>query len=317
MGSVAGKSSTRTSKYRRSAHHAGSWYDDNAKDLNQTLEDFLAEARQQSSSGDCLRGLVVPHAGYSYSGRTAAYAYARLEQELRRPKSPIQHIIVLHPSHHVYLDGCAVSGASELSTPVGTLTVDDELRESILALSPQFSVMEESVDQAEHSGEMQYPYLAKVLRDCQRTDVSVLPIMCGALSVDKEMLFGRLLAPILARDNVVAVVSTDFCHWGKRFSYQPTDSTLKVHEFIEQLDRRGMKLIELQEPGAFADYLRTTRNTICGRHAVAVWLRALEAAKDTSKEVDITFVRYAQSSPALSMRDSSVSYAAAVATTST
>ena len=75
-----------------------------------------------------------------------------------------------------------------------------------------------------------------------------------------------------------------------------------------------------QQPGAFAAYLRETRNTICGRHAVAVWLQALAAtypktaAATTGKVPQITFVKYAQSSAALSMRDSSVSYAAAVCT---
>jgi predicted class III extradiol MEMO1 family dioxygenase len=87
-----------------------------------------------------------------------------------------------------------------------------------------------------------------------------------------------------------------------------------------------MTLIELQQPGAFATYLQETKNTVCGRHAVAVWLRAVEAKtkvmNDSHSNSDqdacnlkVDFVRYAQSSPVLSMSDSSVSYAAAVAKT--
>lgn len=85
------------------------------------------------------------------------------------------------------------------------------------------------------------------------------------------------------------------------------------------MDHRGMALISEQwhKPGAFADYLKETRNTICGRHAVAVYLQALAmtygaaSATTTTKPV-ISFVKYAQSSAATSMRDSSVSYAAAI-----
>jgi len=367
------KSSSSSYYRRREAHHAGSWYDDDADRLSSVLEGFLGEAtastdcdngggakKQQqqvqgrsdsgtstSSSGNGrLRGLIVPHAGYSYSGPTAAYSYAALRNELlavrdgdgsggSNGQSPIRRILVLHPSHHVYLDGCAVSGGDYLETPVGALKVDDELRKEVLALGcgedgdsngrrRYFSIMEKRVDEMEHSGEMQYPYLAHILNNCGCLDrVPVLPIMCGALSEERETLFGNLLSEIVARRDVLTVVSTDFCHWGSRFSFKAMPPktrgggpAMPIHDFIEQLDRRGMDLIEMKEPGAFARYLRETQNTICGRHAVAVWLRAVTAPSVGDLgggSLGVRFVRYAQSSPAKSARDSSVSYAAAVA----
>lgn len=343
MGSAAGKNNETFPSYTRRAHHAGSWYESNSKALNATLQRFLdvavtsdsppssSSSSSFPSSPENLRSVIVPHAGYSYSGPTAAYAYQAIHEELSKSllACPISTILVLHPSHHVYLSGCAVSGANQLETPVGNLRVDHSLRQEILKLSPRFTVMEQSVDEAEHSGEMQYPYLAKILSDLGRLhDITVLPVMCGALSVSQEASYGNALAEIIARPSVLTVVSTDFCHWGSRFSFQPTTSgskqALKIHEFIEQLDRRGMDLIELQQPGAFADYLKETRNTICGRHAIAVWLRAVTSVYDESQlesgdkngsDLKVKFVKYAQSSPATSMADSSVSYAAAIATT--
>lgn len=77
-----------------------------------------------------------------------------------------------------------------------------------------------------------------------------------------------------------------------------------------------MDLIELQRPGAFADYLREYANTICGRHPIAVWLNAVVTNSENGKgELDVRFVRYAQSSRVRSGKDndSSVSYASAVA----
>jgi AmmeMemoRadiSam system protein B len=208
------------------------------------------------------------------------------------------------------LDGCAVSGADVLETPIGDLKVDDELRQQILKLSSRFTIMKQKEDEEEHSGEMQYPFLAKVLEG--RENISVLPVMCGSLSTGQEELFGKLFSEIIARPDVLTVVSSDFCHWGSRFSYRPqSDNGIPIHQFIEQLDRRGMDLIQMQQPGAFADYLKETRNTICGRHAIAVWLRAVTAS--SKMNIAISFVKYAQSSKAETIGDSSVSYAAAVA----
>ncbi|KAL3902326.1 MAG: hypothetical protein SGARI_005893 [Bacillariaceae sp.] len=174
--------------------------------------------------------------------------------------------------------------------------------------------MEQGVDEAEHSGEMQYPYIAKILRDTRKRMIPVLPIMCGNLSTSKEASYGKLLAPIMARPEVLCVISTDFCHWGSRFRYQPTgdNAAMPIHEFIQQLDHQGMQHISMQEPGAFAKYIQETRNTICGRHAVQVWLNGVVTSSN-KETLEIEFVKYAQSSPAKTLQDSSVSYASAVA----
>ena len=317
----------------RHAQHAGSWYSNQRQELDDTLSRYLETAAASSTSTrtTTVRALIVPHAGYSYSGPTAAHAYHALAQSLQQNNNThgtkITKIVVLHPSHHVYLDGCAISNATVLETPLGNLQVDEEFRQELLQTG-QFTLMEQHVDENEHSGELQYPYLAKLLSQSAPTTsnnddedvcstITVTPIMCGALSVAQETHYGQILADVLAQPNVVTVVSSDFCHWGSRFSYRPMDTTtsdqkVPIHEYIAQLDRQGMDLIELQQPGAFADYLKQTRNTICGRHAIAVWLRAVNATNDPN--ILIQFVKYDQSSAVTAAHESSVSYAAAVAT---
>jgi len=101
---------------------------------------------------------------------------------------------------------------------------------------------------------------------------------------------------------------------GRRFSYtpQPTKEEGDFNEicdYIEYLDRKGMFLIEMQRPGAFADYLREYSNTICGRHPISVWLHSV---RESVLAHDIRFVKYAQSEKVRSTRDNSVSYAGAV-----
>jgi AmmeMemoRadiSam system protein B len=330
-------SSVSVSGYSRRAHHAGSWYSSDPVELDATLTKYLQNVTTTTNGDDNnnnnndttttspqqpLRGIICPHAGFSYSGPTAAYSYWHLQHQIQTVvDSPIRHILVLHPSHHVYLDGCAVSGASVLETPVGNLTVDDELRREILNLkggSTSVGVMRQGVDEREHSGEMQYPYIAKALKGKNNDQIKVLPIMCGNISTAQEEEFGKLLAPIVARPEVLCVISTDFCHWGKRFQYQPTPApsttdSKQIHEHIRELDHRGMNYIELQQPGAFAKYLKETQNTICGRHAIGVWLNAVHANNPNTEVLEIQFVKYAQSSQVQSMRESSVSYASATA----
>lgn len=304
MKNTMGTSSSQTFQptYERSAHHAGSWYDDDPIRLRNTLDEYMSQSVVESV--DKVRAFIVPHAGYRYSGPTAAFSYQTLHQRLR--DTDIRTMLVLHPSHHVHLRGCAVSGASRLKTPLGDLLVDDDLRQEILSLrNPSFTVMKKQVDENEHSGEMQYPYLAHIIAN---RDIKVLPIMCGALETYQEKAYGEALKKIIDRSNICTIISSDFCHWGSRFSYQPTGDSIHIHQFIEQMDRKGMELIQMKDPGAFATYLKETRNTICGRHAIAVWLNAV-----SESNLEIRFLKYAQSSAVKSRQDSSVSYAAAVA----
>jgi AmmeMemoRadiSam system protein B len=364
--------STITGGYVRRAHHAGSWYSDDSQELEVTLTKYMNDASedmmkqqdiQEQSTSAALRAVICPHAGYRYSGPTAAYSYWCLQQELCRPECSIRYIVVLHPSHHYYLNGCAVSGASQIQTPIIDLQVSSELRNQVLALNstPEgqthpFTVMDRHIDEEEHSGEMQYPYIALALKNAAAASaaaasaaaaaaaaaaittnapIHVLPIMCGNIDSKQETGYGKLLAPIINRQDVLCVISTDFCHYGRRFSYQPQPSTLplaehtttttsnsnsdsstststmKLYQYITQLDREGMDYIELQRPGAFADYLRRTKNTICGRHAIQTWLNGVV---DTQNSLDVKFIKYAQSSQVHSaVRDSSVSYASATA----
>jgi MEMO1 family protein len=126
MGSAAGKNvGDGGGSYLCLVHHAGSWYENDARALSRTLQSYLDSAARDSTtttSNIQLRALLCPHAGYSYSGPTAAHAYLHLRQALEQQGStPIEHILMLHPAHHVYLQGCAVSGASVLETPLGDL----------------------------------------------------------------------------------------------------------------------------------------------------------------------------------------------------
>lgn len=333
-------------------HAPGSWYSANGAALARELTQWLdatgiprpwaaAAAAGNGSAPACsppagrLRAIIAPHAGYAYSGPVAAYAYACIDP------AAYDRVVVLGPSHHVYMPGCAVSTAATLRTPVGDLTTDDvavaELRATGL-----FSAFDPAADEAEHSIEMHLPYVAHVFGR-RRAAIRVTCVVVGSLSTDAEATYGAALAPLLlGSPRTLTVVSSDFCHWGRRFRYTrlgdpPPPAGMARHAAIEAMDREGMALIERQDVAGWVAYLKRTGNTICGRHPIGVLLRAVEAwqggggsdAADAPAAgatangeghaaaagrgaLRTHFLKYAQSSPVVTTSDSSVSYASAV-----
>lgn len=283
----------------RRASHAGSWYTDNPKQLAEELDGWLRE----SGLAKCpdVRGVIAPHAGYSYSGRAAAYAFANIDP------TNISRVFLLGPSHHYYTRKCALSRATVYKTPIGDLPIDLEVNEELKATG-NFEFMDLHVDEAEHSMEMHLPYLAKVF---DGHPVKIIPILVGALNAENEAFYGQILAKYVDNPKNFFSVSSDFCHWGSRFNYVHYDKIHgAIYKSIEALDRMGMEIIETGDPDAFKKYLKEFDNTICGRHPISVFLHMLRTC---STKIKINFLRYEQSSQCKNMRDSSVSYASAAA----
>ncbi|XP_026447954.1 protein MEMO1-like [Papaver somniferum] len=284
----------------RKASHAGSWYTDNPTKLGAELDGWL-QATGLAKSPD-VRGVIAPHAGYSYSGRCAAYSFANIDP------TNITRVFLLGPSHHYYTPKCALSTATAYKTPLGDLPIDLEVIEELQATG-KFELMDLQVDEAEHSMEMHLPYLVKVFQGCR---VKIVPILVGALNSQIEAMYGKLLAKYVDDPNNFFSVSSDFCHWGSRFNFMHYDRKHgAIHESIEALDKMGMDIIESGDAEAFKKYLSEYENTICGRHPISVFLHML---KNCSTKIKINFLQYDQSSHCKTTRDSSVSYASAAAT---
>ncbi|QHO32438.1 hypothetical protein DS421_8g249850 [Arachis hypogaea] len=263
----------------RRASHAGSWYTDNPTQLSDELEGWLKSCGLTKSPN--VRGVIAPHAGYSYSGRAAAYAFGNIDP------TTITRVFLLGPSHHYYTPKCALSTATVYKTPIGDLPIDLEVNEELKATG-RFELMDMRVDEAEHSMEMHLPYLAKVF---EGRPVKIVPILVGALSAENEAVYGQLLSKF------------NFMHYDKKHG--------PIYKSIEALDKMGMDIIETGDPDAFKKYLLEFDNTICGRHPISVFLHML---RNCSTSITIKFLRYEQSSQCKSTRDSSVSYASAAAT---
>lgn len=286
--------------------HEGTWYSSDAATLSASLDAWLSSARDAGVAPDAgLAAVIAPHAGYAFSGASAAHAYAAVDA------AAYDTVFVLGPSHHADVRRRAcVSAFRVLGTPLGGVCVDEGLC-AVLREETAFVRMAARVDEDEHSIEMHLPYVRKVFGE--EVDVGgrvkVVPVMVGALDAGDEGRIGEVLGRWFGKPRVLFVISSDFCHWGRRFGYTFLDGPGEIWESIERLDRRGMDQVEEGGRQGFADYLAETENTVCGRFPIGVMLAAVEAC---GRERFVTrFVHYEQSSKCRRKSDSSVSYASA------
>jgi AmmeMemoRadiSam system protein B len=139
----------------RQASHAGSWYESDGNDLDQQLSTWLSEAVSQTNDRVKARAIIAPHAGYSYSGPTAAFAYKHIDP------TDIDRVFLLGPSHHYSLNTCALTTHTQYETPLYNIKIDTQICNE-LSKTGLFSTMNKQQDAEEHSLEMHLPYIAKV-----------------------------------------------------------------------------------------------------------------------------------------------------------
>jgi len=192
--------------------------------------------------------------------------------------------------------------------------VDTAVNDELFA-SGEFDKLSRCDDETEHSIELHLPYIAKVM-ESKKDQFKIVPIVVGSLNSDSEAKYGKLLSKYLVRPENFFVVSSDFCHWGKRFNYTHYDRSYgPIYKSIEALDRKGMDAIEKLDPRGFSDYLKKYKNTICGRHPIGVLLNAVEVLRQMNGVTHpwtLKFIHYSQSNACDHEDDSSVSYAAGV-----
>ncbi|KAL0220992.1 hypothetical protein RCL1_000846 [Eukaryota sp. TZLM3-RCL] len=284
----------------RKATHAGSWYSDSPSELALQLATFMNNATTRFPKS---KAVLVPHAGYTYSGQTAAFSFNCIDY------ATTETIIIIGPSHRVHFNNVGISPFSEVETPLGNLTVDVELANTLARDHPSFfKFVEKSVDEAEHSLEMQFPFIRFMLNRHPQDvihNLKILPLLVGEMDYDTLRRIGSVLDPIAANPGIAFVVSTDFCHFGRRFRFTnvPDVSSVALHKRIEMLDMQGIDAIKSMDFLTWEQYIKKTGNTICGHAPIAIVLSTL-----SSLGYRFDLIHYAQSNEAHSEADMSVSY---------
>lgn len=240
---------------------AGSWYTSDGQALRLEIQGYLDEVDLSSAPRvpGRVAGLISPHAGYRFSGKVEAHGYSLLKD--RR----VRRVIVLGPSHHVGLDGFALTRASHWRTPLGEMPLDPE-GAGKLAESDLFDYRENAFTR-EHSIDIQVPFIQVVAPDAR-----ILPVVVGQVGLDKAREAGKAIRALLD-DETVVVASSDFTHYGDSFGYVPFRED--VEEGLKKLTDQAAEAIVNMDAEAFSEHVESTGDTICGRAPIMTLLSAV------------------------------------------
>lgn len=202
----------------RQAAVAGTFYPAHALPLAQQIDTFLSavEARPHQPP----KALMVPHAGYIYSGPIAATAYARL----RPLREQIQRVVLLGPTHRVAFNGLAASSAQAFASPFGEVLLEQTAIQALLRL-PQVQVFDQAHAQ-EHSLEVHLPFLQHMLADFR-----LIPLLVGQTSPAEV---AQVLEQLWGGAETLIVISSDLSHYQNYASAQQRDAA--TSQAIENLD---------------------------------------------------------------------------------
>ena len=255
----------------RPATQANRFYTGDAKELSEEVDSLLALHRGETVYRD-VAALIVPHAGYYFSGNVAAAAYMAVPKDKQ-----YKRIFLLGPSHHEWLDGASVNTEADYyATPLGQVKVD---RETAVALTAADSVFryEPRAHDREHCLEVQLPFLQRRFGDGKSTQTSedsvppIVPIIISTNDFQKLKRIAEALKPYLTEENLF-IVSSDFSHYPKYEDACKVDALTgkavesgDVEQFIAALEENARRGV----PGL--------STSACGELAIATLLMMIDS----------------------------------------
>ncbi len=250
---------------------AGSWYDADSSRLRTELGDYLRRA--QVDADPSIFAIVVPHAGYAYSGPCAAVGMKALAA-----RKDLERVVVIGFSHRVRLSNQASlpSRETHYRSPLGETPLDVAAIAGLMK-NPLFTDRPET-RRGENSVELQLPLLQAAL---EGRDWKLLPVTLGQLDDDVRGQVAAALGELLD-GRTALVASSDFTHYGPNFGYVPFRTNVEAN--LRQLDGGAVEKILAGDAAGFAAYCEQTGATICGQDPIGVLLRMLPA-KFTAREI--------------------------------
>ncbi len=260
------------------------WYSDDAEALREQIESFFQEAQVKPINN--VIALILPHAGYQWSGQTAVCGLKATNKKYKR-------IIIIGPSHSVPMEEIlSVPRATHYQTPLGQIPLDVEFINEILKYS-----LFQNVPQAhkyEHSVQIELPLL-----QYSQKDFELVPIVAGSCSLQTIAKAGNILRSLVDAETLV-IASSDFVHFGPNFGYIPFREN--IPEQIKKLDMGAYEHIAGLDAKGFLEYKYNTGATICGYIPIAVLLSMLDGP------VKAELIKYATSGELTDDFTNSVSY---------
>lgn len=249
---------------------AGQFYDGNKADLTKTIKECFLDNRgpktlpQIKQGNKKIRGLVVPHAGYIYSGAIAAHSYYILANN-----GFADTFIILGPNHTGIGSGVSVMTEGSWLTPIGTVPINERLSKN---LWKEIIDKDENAHMYEHSIEVQLPFL-QFSAGSKKFDF--VPICMAMQDFETASEVGKIVADAIKNtdENIVIIASTDFSHAGFNYMSMPP-SGMRVDEYAKKQDKLAIDQILKMNPEGLINTVQNNNISMCGYGPVAVMLTA-------------------------------------------
>lgn len=255
----------------RPATQANRFYTGDAKELSEEVDSLLALHRGETIFNN-VAALIVPHAGYYFSGNVAAAAYMAVPRDKQ-----YKRIFLLGPSHHEWLDGASVNTEADYyATPLGQVKVDHETALALTAADSVFRYEPRAHDR-EHCLEVQLPFLQRRFGHGKSTQTSedalppIVPIIISTNDFQKLKRIAEALKPYLTDENLF-IVSSDFSHYPKYEDACKVDALTgkavesgDVEQFIAALEENARSGV------------RNLATSACGELAIATLLMMIDS----------------------------------------
>lgn len=263
---------------------AGQWYPADANELKKEISGLFQKSDVKPNND--IIALILPHAGYQYSGRTAALGIQSLGRQYKR-------IVIIGPSHYAPIENVlSVPQESIFQTPMGQVAIDTEFVKKLLE-NPLFVVIPQA-NLPEHSTQIEIPLLQFVQKDFK-----VVPIVAGQCSMENIKKAALILNSLVDKDTLV-IASSDFTHYGPNYGYVPFKEN--EQENLKNLDMGAYNYIEKLDADGFLQYRAKTGTTICGYIPISILLTMLD------KQAQANLINYDTSGHLTGDFTNSVSY---------
>ena len=234
----------------RSPAVSGRFYPSNSQQLNTNLTSFFNQ-NKPSNYNKSITGVIVPHAGYQYSGKLAALALSCIS--IHKPAT----YVIIGPSHYHSFSGISIYQGDGYRTPLGDISINKDLRSRVQE-SYSESIYVEEAHEYEHSIEVQLPFLQFLH---EREPFTILPIITGRPNHDSIQKLVNVLGSV-KHDNIIFVASTDMSHFYS-------------NKIANKIDLYTKGLIESRAWDLLFDANLTGESELCGLFAVMVVGRLL------------------------------------------
>jgi len=209
-------------------------------------------------------GIIVPHAGYIYSGAIAAHSYNYLAKN-----GFADTFIILGPNHTGMGSAISVMTEGAWLTPLGEIKINEKISKQLVK---QPLSKDDNAHMYEHSIEVQLPFLQFT---ADKKEFEFVPICMAMQDIEISIKIGEIIADVIKKtdENVSIIASTDFSHVGFNYMSMPPEG-LRVDEYAERQDKLAIEQILKMNPKGLIDTVRDNNITMCGYGPVAAMLTA-------------------------------------------